>query len=509
MENVISIKSADRFRKYTSPEVFERIRDYGTICKMWKVCAKEYSDLCAIDYADEKYTFARLDSDAAALRSAIAEAGIERGSRIALLSTNSYAFVKAFIAIVTAGCTAVVLPAHLDETAVFGCIMKFGAKAMVFEDALEAKTAFAASRLPHIRFISAEAKGVSPVPVCEVDEKDGCMIMFTGGTTGKSKGALLNHGAVMQGVVNGCYGYEQVFHHRMMLVLPLSHVFGLIRNLLSSLYTGSTLFIVRNNKDMFRDIAQFRPTMLVVVPALAEMALMLSKKFGRNMLGEDMKYIICGAAAVAPYLVGEYKKFGVSLFPGYGLTESANLVSGNPESDRKPGSVGLPYPNQELMIEDGELLLRGRNMLDCYVGEEEQAWHEGWFHTGDLARFDDEGFLYITGRIKEVIVLDNGENISPAELEARFNELPFIQDSQVFEDIDESGRHILALEVVPRMTELGALGEEPMKAITEKLWEVNNAQKPFERVTRIVIRDKDFDRSPSMKIIRYKLENRE
>ncbi|MBQ1520380.1 MAG: hypothetical protein IIZ56_02770, partial [Clostridia bacterium] len=85
----------------------------------------------------------------------------------------------------------------------------------------------------------------------------------------------------------------------------------------------------------------------------------------------------------------------------------------------------------------------------------------------------------------------------------RFNELPFIQDSQVFEDIDETGRHILALEVVPRMTELGALGAEPMKAITEKLWEVNNAQRSYERVTRIVIRDKDFDRSPSMKILRY------
>ena len=503
MDNIISITSADRFAKYTSPEEFARIRDHGTISAMWTHCAREYAALPAINCDDKLYSFAQLDHDAALLRSALREAGIEPGARVALLSSNSYAFVKAFIGIVTAGCTAVVLPAHLDETAVFGCIMKFGAKALVYEEELEAKTGFARARLAHIGFISAEAQGESFVPVYESKPGDGCVIMFTGGTTGKSKGALLNHGAVMQGVINGCYGYEQVFHHRMMLVLPLSHVFGLIRNLLSSLYTGSTLFIERNNKDMFRDIAFFRPTMLVVVPALAEMALMLSKKFGRNMLGSDMKYIICGAAAVAPYLVGEYKKYGIALFPGYGLTESANLVSGNPESFEKPGSVGLPYPNQELKLENGELLLRGRNMLDCYVGEEEEAWQDGWFHTGDLARFDDEGFLYITGRIKEVIVLDNGENVSPAELEARFNELPFIQDSQVFEDIDETGRHILALEVVPRMTELGALGAEPMKAITEKLWEVNNAQRSYERVTRIVIRDKDFDRSPSMKILRY------
>lgn len=490
--------------KYTDAETFEKIRDYGTINAMWKHCAEEYSDLTAIEFAGEKYTFAQLDSDAAALRSALIEAGADSGSRIALLAANSYDFVKAFIAIVTAGCTAVVLPPHLDEVSVFGCMMKFGAKGIVYQAALEGKTAFASARCKGAAFVRADARGSKEIPIRAVAEKDGCMIMFTGGTTGKSKGALLNHGAVMQGVINGCYGYEQVFHHRMLLVLPLFHVFGLIRNLLSSLYTGSTLFICQNNQDMFRDIAAFRPTMLVAVPALAEMALNLSKAFGRNMLGADMKYIICGAAAVAPYLVAEYKKYGIALFPGYGLTESANLVSGNPESDRKPASVGIPYPNQELRIENGELLLRGRNMLDAYIGEDEEAWKDGWFHTGDLAKFDDEGFLYITGRIKEVIVLDNGENVSPAELEARFNELPFIQDSQVFEDVDEAGKHFLALEVVPRKTELGALGEDAMKVLTEKLWEVNNAQIPAERVSRIVIRDKDFDRSPSMKILRYK-----
>lgn len=500
----MKIENADRFRRYTDAETFDKIVDYGTVTAMWKHCAEEYAELTAIEFDGEKFSYKKLDEDAAALRSAIREAGIGPRDRVAMLAANSYDFVRAYLAIVTAGCTAVVLPAHLDETAVFGCMMKFGAKALVYQPMLEAKTGFAKQRIPQAAFLPADAKGESEVPVFEAAEEDPCMIMFTGGTTGKSKGALLSHGAVMQGTVNGCYGYEQVFFHRMLLVLPLSHVFGLIRNLLAALYTGSTLFICKNNQDMFRDIAAFRPTMLVVVPALAEMALMLSKKFGRNMLGPDMKYIICGAAAVAPYLVAEYDKIGIALFPGYGLTESANLVSGNPEYRERPESVGLPFPNQELRIEDGELLLRGRNMLDCYIGEDEQAWQDGWFHTGDLARFDEDGFLYITGRIKEVIVLDNGENISPAELEARFNALSFIQDSQVFEDVDEGGRHFLALEVVPRMTELASLGENPMKAIEDALWEVNAKQLPAQRVSRIVIRDKDFERSPSMKILRYK-----
>ncbi|MBR4435768.1 MAG: acyl--CoA ligase [Clostridia bacterium] len=500
----MKIETAEHFRAFMDPADFDRIVPFDSVAEMWRRCADAYGDRIAVEFAGEKHTYAELDADAALLRSALIEAGVEINARVAILCENSYDFAKAFIAVQTAGCCAAILPAFLDETAVFGLMMKFGAKALVYRPTLEEKTNFARQRIEGAVFVSTDAKGGEAHPTRIPEKSDPCMIMLTGGTTGKSKGALLNNGAVMEGVMNGCYGYRGAFDQRYLLVLPLSHVFGLIRNLLTSLYTGSTLFIVENNKDMFRDIAMFRPTILVAVPALAEMALQLSKKFNKNMLGDSLRYIICGAAAVAPYLVAEYQKYGIVLCPGYGLTESANLVSGNPDPLAKPDSVGIPYPNQELRIENGELLLRGKNMLDCYVGEDEQAWKDGWFHTGDLARFDDDGFLYITGRTKEVIVLSNGENISPAELEARFNTLPFIQDSQVFEDVDESGVHFLALEVVPRQTELGGLGEDPLKGIEEKLWELNNAQLPSERVSRIVIRDKDFDRSPSMKILRYK-----
>ena len=197
---------------------------------------------------------------------------------------------------------------------------------------------------------------------------------------------------------------------------------------------------------------------------------------------------------------------GVDLFPGYGLTESANLVSGNPANLEKPDSVGLPYPNQELRIVDGELWLRGRNMMDGYVGGDgEDAWAEdGWFRTGDLARFDEDGFLYITGRIKEVIVLPNGENVSPAEVEARFLTCPLIQDCQVFEDADEK-RHFLALEVVPRAAEMAKLPpEEAGKTLMSALEKINAALPDHQRVSRITVRESDFERTKSMKIVRYK-----
>jgi long-chain acyl-CoA synthetase len=257
---------------------------------------------------------------------------------------------------------------------------------------------------------------------------------------------------------------------------------------------------------MFRDIAAFKPTILVMVPALAEMALNLSAQFNRNMLGDDLKTIICGAASVAPYLVKAYHQNGIALLPGCGLTESANLVSGNPESLRLSDSVGLMFPNQEYRIEDGELWLKGTNIFTGYIGEEEEAFTEdGWFKTGDLARVDEDGFLYITGRIKEIIVLPNGENVSPAEVEARFNALDFVQDSQVFEDQNEQGKPILALEIVPRQAVLATKGAEDAKSyMMQELEKVNRSLQGYQQVNRIVIREQDFERSPSMKIVRYK-----
>ena len=496
--------SADIFKPYMDEESFAKLRNFDSLSDMWQYCVSEYADRVAIVDEGVEYTFARLEQDAARLRGALSA---KAGDRVGILAANSYDFVKAVIAVTTVGCAAVILPAQLDAGTVFGCSFKFGFSELVYQAALDERTAVLREKRPDVRLVSADTQGESPVPAAKVSGDAPCVIMFTGGTTGKSKGALLSNRAVMQGVINSCYGLKEVFFQRYVLALPLSHVFGLIRNLLASLYTGSALWICRNNKDMFRDIAVFRPTIMVMVPALAEMALTLSKKFGRNMLGDSLRCIICGAAPVSPFLIKEYDRLGIKLLAGYGLTESANLVSGNPESLAKPESVGIPFPNQEFRISpQGELWLKGKNMMDGYVGiEEPDAYEDGWFKTGDLVRLDEDGFLYITGRIKEIIVLPSGENVSPAEVEVFFNEPPFIQDSQVFEDENESGQRILALEVVPRLTELRDIPEEQRKNyIVAELQKINEKLPPFQRVSRITVRDTDFERTPAMKIVRYR-----
>ena len=499
--------NAHIFRQYTDPETFERIVDYPNVTAMWAHSVAASPDAAAIVDSGRSYTYAELDAEVASFRAALRDQGITPGSLVGILCPNSFEFVKAFLACATYGVPTVLMPAHLDEKTVYGMSMMFGMKAVIYHESLADKVSII-KQTGSTTLIPAEATAADSLPAIPVPTDALCTILFTGGTTGKSKGAKLSHRAVMAGTKNGCYGIKTIFGERYMLVLPLTHVFGLIRTLLTCLYTGSTLFICRNNKDMFRDAAVFKPTIMILVPALAEMALGLSKQFGRNMLGSDLKTIICGAAPVPPYLVREYHEMGIALLPGYGLTESANLVSGNPEALRKPESVGLIYDGMEYRLVNGELWLKGVNMMDGYVGgENETAYEDGWFKTGDLARVDEDGYLYITGRTKEIIVLQSGENVSPAELEVKFYGIDAVQDCLVY-DRTENGAQILVLEVLPRMSTVKAMNiTDPAAHIREEVKKINETLPPFERIQKVILRDTDFPRTPAMKIDRKKASN--
>ena len=490
----------EKFKKYTDEETFSKIVSFPSITAMWEDRAATYADRVAI-VDGEEYTYARLNDDVAAFRTVLAQNGATPGSLIGILCPNSYGFVKAYLAATTFGVPAVLMPTHLDEMTVFGIASKFGMKAVVYDESLETKVAVLREKNPAVALIPSSATADVATPSVPVPSETPAAILFTGGTTGKSKGAKLSHKAIIAGTMNGCYGIKEIFCQRYLLVLPLTHVFGLIRNLMTCLYTGSAMFICRNNKDMFRDTAVFKPTIMVLVPALAEMALNLSRQFGRNMWGPDLKTIICGAAPVAPYLVQEYHKIGVTLLPGYGLTESANLVSGNPEALAKPESVGLIYDGMEYKVVDGELWLKGINMMDGYVTPEDNeiAYEDGYFKTGDLVRIDEEGFLYITGRLKEIIVLSSGENVSPAELEVKFCGIDVISDCLVY---DEDGQR-LVLEILPRMTRVKELGIEDLYGyVKAEVDKINSTLPAFEQIAKIVIRDTDFVRTPAMKIAR-------
>ena len=493
------MNSKKEFEKWTSKEVFEKIVEMKTINDFWDNSVKEYKDEIAIIYDGISHTYTQLDEEIKRFRTVIKNNVKDINDKyIGIKLDNSFNFAKAYLSVVTLGYVAVVLSPDLSDDEIKSMTKDIDMKYIITDS----------NKCGDFNIIDVNEKSEDMTDAKVVDANECSTIMFTSGSTGEKKGVMLSNIAIMQGVINGCYGYKDVFKQKYVLALPLSHVFGLIRSFLTPLYTGGTIFISKTNKDIFSDSASFNPNIVVTVPAIVELFISLCKNFNKKMLGSELKYIICGAAAVPPYLINECKKLDISLFPGYGLTETANLVSGNPENIKKPKSVGIPYPNQDLRIVDGELQIKGLNVMIGYTNKNNDCFtDDGYFKTGDLAEFDDDGFLYILGRLKELIVLPTGENVAPLELEAKFNTIDYIQDSEVYESRDENNNFVLVLEVLPRLTKIKEDKIDDFKKVIEaEIHRINETLKSYERVSKIIIRDKDFERTKSMKIVRHKSE---
>ena len=506
----VSFKKED-FKKYSSPENFARIVDVKTVPDLLALM-KNYASAPAVGKdGGGTASYAELLSDIYAVAAFVAGKDAAKGENVGVFCPNGYAFAAAALGVMASGRTAVLIPPQLDDKTLFGFSKKYALKGLIYSEELAEKTTLLRSCPLFLADYQTAAAGKgSEADVAAAAENDPACIIMTGGTSGRSKGAVLSHTALMCGMINGCYGLDNCFDLTYYCLMPLTHVFGFIRNLLTALYSGSCIYFNRDKRKMFDEMKAYKPSILVVVPALAELFLNLFKAYGLGFLGGNIRHMICGAANVPPYLSSEFNRLGVNFCAGYGLTEFANMVSGNPESARLPESVGMLFPDQEAKLVNGELYLRGRNMMTCYYAEPEEnetAFEDGWFKTGDLARFDSEGNLYIIGRVKDVIVLSNGENVSPAYIESKINELNFIQDSLVTETTSELGAQILQAEVVLRQSVVRAMNvpQEELNGFVEKsVLDVNKKLYDYERISKVVIRDKDFDRTPAMKIIRPK-----
>ena len=227
------------FANYTSKENIERIKCFDSIKEMWEASVKEFANEVALADPTRKVTYAELEEEVAKFRAVLLNKGIKKGDFVGVFAPNTIEWAKAYLALETLGCCAVLLPPHLPEQALFGCGIKFQMKAIIYHPALQAKID-ALNAMPHkMALINVMESSEEKAAFVEVGPKDPAVIIFTGGTTGKSKGALLNNKALCRGTCNGCYGIPDVFKQRYLLILPLTHVFGLVRNLLTNFQTGS------------------------------------------------------------------------------------------------------------------------------------------------------------------------------------------------------------------------------------------------------------------------------
>ncbi|MCF0174986.1 MAG: AMP-binding protein [Bacteroidales bacterium] len=464
--------------------------------------SEKWADRVAVSNLEVSYTYAEFGKRIARRRAFLNSLGIKKGDKVAIFERNSIDAIEMFLAATSAGYVAINLPSMLPGPAVVGCCARFDVSVLVVRDEFKEAVAGAPCKVvPSASIADVEA------PVAVVDRNEPAAIFFTGGTTGAPKGAILPHRAIMRGSFNALYAPgAQLTGDRYIAFLPLSHVFGLIASTLGAFYRGATWFAAEDMKATIGKIPVIKPTKLVLVPGLCEVLIGLTKMYGPQFLGGQLKAIITGAALVPPRLGVEFNKLGIEFYQGYGMTEGANLTSANANVSEKPDSVGKIYPEQEAKIVDGELWYRGDNTFLGYYKDPENTaatlTEDGWVKTGDLARFDEDGFLYITGRIKNIIILANGENISPEVIEDRYYKYPTVRDCLV-KEVVENGEGVIAIEILPLMQAFEGKTPQEIEAYFRNLVEEVNAASPsVQRVTKLIIRTEDFKRTGSLKVAR-------
>ena len=484
-------------------EEFERIPYLPTMGEFVNWFTKEYADMPAISDQTNTITYKELGQRVARRRAYINSLGLPKGAHIGIFDRNSQDAIELFLAVTSAGYVAMNFPSALPEMAVIGSCMKFDITALFVREEFMPLTA----KLQGVKVCPAAAMAETEAPVADIDPDTPAAIFFTGGTTGQPKGAVLNHRALMRGNYNAVFKPGKVIgQHRYIALLPLSHVFGLIAGTMGCFYTGNLIFTCEDMKATIGKLPMIKPTLLVIVPGICDILSGLVKMYGPQFLGGNLRMIISGAANVPPRLVNIFTKLGVEFCFGYGLTETANLTSANADAVTHPTSIGKIYPGQETKIVDGELWVKGDNVFSGYYKDPQRTaealTEDGWLRTGDLCRFDDDGFLYITGRIKNLIILANGENISPESLEEPFYQDPCVRDAMVKED-DLNGQNVIAIEILPFMPAFDGKPWEEVEAYMHKLVDKINATLPStHRILKVTVRTEDFKRTGSMKVSR-------
>ncbi len=392
----------------------------------------------------------------------------------------------------------------------------------------------------------------------EIDPEAMSELLFTSGTTGIAKGVMLSHKNIcfdlmIAPTILRVHPWDIFFS-----VLPIHHTYEGTAGFLMPLYKGAAIAYCEGLKHIVKNLAEVSPTMFLGVPALFETLYKtimknvrkqgkeglvrkvmsvnkVTKKVGLDLnkillkdilkvFGGRMRVLISGGAAIDPAILQFFNDLGFIAVQGYGLSECAPMGALNPDQHKymRNASVGHVLPGMDVKIEDkdedgiGEICLKGDNvMLGYYKKPEETAKviRDGWFYTGDQGYIDDEKFIYITGRKKNVIIASNGKNVFPEELEYLLSKVPYVAESMVWGD-EEKGDIVIVAAIRPDMEEVeAAIGKGCSdEAVKELLWgEVDkiNAELPlFKKIRKIAVRHEEFEKNTSKKIKRFVESNK-
>ncbi len=384
----------------------------------------------------------------------------------------------------------------------------------------------------------------------KINNEEMNIMLFTSGTTSKSKIVALSHENICSNLMDIASILDIDSNDVFLSFLPIHHVFECTVGFLFALYSGAQTVFCDGIRHIIDNLCEYKVSFMASVPAIYErlykiirkqleksgelqeildkkeksqnLSMEEKKKIFKEiyeMLGGNLKLMISGAAALDREIEQKFRDLGLNLVQGYGLTETSPVVAVGTNVHYKCGSIGIAVPSVEVKIDDankegiGELVVRGPSIMLGYYGNKEETKKalepEGWFHTGDLAKIDEEGYIFICGRKKSVIVLKNGKNIFPEEMEGLINKIEGIEESFVFgrqmsEDVNDIkifAKFIYNKEIVENTYKVK--GEEQIyKVLTEKMKEINSAMPRYKSVKGILISEVPLIKTTTNKIKR-------
>lgn len=521
-----------------------------------------------ISYTNITYTM--FGEDMKALGTALIDCGLEN-KRIAIIGKNRYEWCLSFVSILCGVGVTVPLDKGLPEQEIILSLERAKVDGVIFEaeyaDIIR-KVQDTNKNVKEFICMNSDCdgsfktikdyielgkdllgKGDNRYEMHEIDPNNVASIIFTSGTTSMSKAVMLSNKNIASNIYN-INAAEKVYDTDVnMLFLPLHHTFGSTIMLLA-LADGVTNVFCDGLRHIQENLKEYKVSVFVCVPLLLEA--MYKKiytevdkqgktkilKFANGIsrflmkfkidirrkvfkqildnLGGNIRFVISGASAIDKNVAQGFYDFGVLAVQGYGLTETSPVLTAENEKCVKFGSVGLPLPEVEIKIDNpnsegiGEIVAKGPNvMLGYYEMPEETAkvLKDGWFYTGDLGYLDKDGFLFITGRKKNVIVLKNGKNVYPEEIELLLSTLPYVAESMVFgapkdDDLIVSAKIVYNKDYVAQ--KYGDISEEDLKDIIWKdIKGINATLANYKHIKNIIITDEPMIKTTTQKVKRY------
>ncbi|MEG0923665.1 MAG: AMP-binding protein [Anaerovoracaceae bacterium] len=396
-------------------------------------------------------------------------------------------------------------------------------------------------------------EGIREFVDAEVNAEEMSTLMFTSGTTGLAKGVMLSHKNISQNVYNMSKLVTIREHGIGLSVLPMHHVYEMTCHIMTCYYQGLTIAICEGIKYIQKNLVEVHADVMLGVPLIFEKmyrglwkqaealgnteklrkGIELSRKMKlynnpaimkkmfkpvHTMLGNNVYVLIAGGAAIDPKVIEDFEAMGVPMIQGYGMTENAPIIAVNQDRYSKAASVGKPMPGTEVKIIDkdengvGEIICKGPSVMLGYYKDQEatdQVLKDGWLYTGDFGYFDEDGFLYLSGRKKNVIITKGGKNIFPEEVEYYFQENEYVEEVMVYGVKDDRvGNTIVSATIYPNYQLLkethGEMTDSDIyhffKDITDQ---VNEKMSAYKRVKRINIRTTEFEKTTTGKIKRF------